>query len=94
VRAWIEAGELRVSVRDHGPGLAASDMDRVFETFYRGASGSARPGTGMGLAITRGLVVAQGGRVWAQNHSSGGALFTLAVPTDLRVAAEADEDPE
>jgi len=94
VSAWIEAGELRVSVRDHGPGLPASELQRVFETFYRGTSGSTRPGTGMGLAITRGLVAAQGGRVWAENHPSGGALFTLAVPTDLRVAAEADEDPE
>ena len=92
VRAWIEAGELRIGVRDRGPGLAEADVNRVFDTFYRGSSGAARPGTGMGLAITQGLVIAQGGRVWAENHPSGGALFTLAVPTATRSVVMADED--
>jgi len=94
VRAWVEGGELRISVRDRGPGLPVADLERAFDTFYRGPSGAARAGTGMGLAITRGLVAAQGGRVWADSHPSGGACFTLAVPTALRSIVMADEEAE
>ncbi len=47
----------------------------------------------MGLAITRGLIAAEGGRVWAENHPGGGAVFTILVPADVRVAV-ADEPDE
>ena len=47
----------------------------------------------MGLAITRGLIAAEGGRVWAENHPAGGAVFTILVPADVRVAV-ADEPDE
>ena len=92
VRAWQDDGELRIAIRDHGPGLGPSDLSRVFDRFYRGASGQQRFGTGMGLAITRGLLAAEGGRVWAENDASGGARFTLAIPADSRALATADEE--
>ena len=91
VRVWPEAEELRISVRDRGPGLSPSDLDQVFDRFYRGSSGHDRFGTGMGLAITRGLLAAEGGRVWAENHPDGGARFTLAVPVEMRAFAVTDE---
>ena len=91
VRVWPEADELRIAVRDRGPGLAPADLDRVFDRFYRGPSGQQRFGTGMGLAITRGLIAAERGRVWAENNPAGGAQFTLAIPVEMRALATADE---
>jgi two-component system sensor histidine kinase KdpD len=92
VRVRVEADELRIAVRDRGPGLASSDLDHVFDRFYRGSSGQQRFGTGMGLAITRGLVAAERGRVWAENHPAGGARFTLAIPVDMRALATTEEN--
>ncbi len=78
----------RVHVRDHGSGIDPADLPHLFDRFYRGASAKGRAsGTGMGLAIARGLVAAAGGRVWADNAPDGGAIFTMLVPASVRVAA-------
>lgn len=85
VRGWIEQQELRLEVRDQGPGLQAPELERLFEPFYRGEDVRQHvAGTGMGLAITRGLVHADGGRVWAENVAPHGASFTIAVPARVR----------
>lgn len=85
VTATIEAGELRLEVRDRGPGVAAEDRARLFDRFHRGLESVRHPfGSGLGLAITKGLLAAEGGRVWADTHPDGGALFTIAVPCDPR----------
>ena len=74
-------GELRIAVRDRGPGVPEAELPRVFDRFFRGAAGSTnRFSSGMGLAIARGLVDVQGGRVTVANHPDGGAIFTLIVP--------------
>jgi two-component system, OmpR family, sensor histidine kinase KdpD len=76
---------LAIEVRDHGPGIPAADLPRVFERFYRGGSARTRTsGTGMGLWIVRGLLAAEHGRVWAENCRDGGAQFTIAVPVAVR----------
>jgi two-component system sensor histidine kinase KdpD len=78
--------ELQIAVRDRGPGIAPQDLDHLFERFYRGVEARQRRfGTGMGLAITRGLLAAEGGRVWAGNNPDGGAVFTLAIPVQTRM---------
>lgn len=82
--------ELRIAVRDRGPGIAPEDLDRVFDRWYRGRNISS-PGTGMGLAIARGLVVAQGGRVFAENAPGGGARFTIVVPVETKSAPDLEE---
>jgi two-component system, OmpR family, sensor histidine kinase KdpD len=88
VKVTLSSDELHVSVRDHGVGIARADLDHLFERFYRGSEArQQRFGTGMGLAITRGLLAAEGGRVWADNHPDGGAVFTIAVPAESRIAA-------
>jgi two-component system sensor histidine kinase KdpD len=81
----VRANRLVISVRDHGLGIPAGDLPRIFERFYRG-SGTNRDSfrQGMGLAITRGLLDLQGGRIAASNEADGGALFTLEVPTSTR----------
>lgn len=77
--------ELRVRVTDEGPGVPPEDIDQIFERYYRGADAMhVRVGSGMGLAITKGLMSAQGGRVWAASHPGKGAVFVLAVPTAMR----------
>lgn len=83
----VSSAELRVSVRDRGPGVAPEDFDRLFDRFFRGSAAEQhRFGTGMGLAITRGLVAAAGGRVWAENAPEGGAIFTIAIPAETQPA--------
>lgn len=89
VRGWIDGRGLRLEVRDEGPGLPSDDLERLFEPFYRGELLRQEvPGTGMGLAITRGLVAADGGRVWAENVTPHGACFSIAVPARTRAVAE------
>jgi K+-sensing histidine kinase KdpD len=84
----VTADGLLVSVQDEGPGIAAADFPHLFERFYRGAHAHRNvSGTGMGLAITRGLLAAAGGRVWADEVERG-AVFSIFVPAEVRVVAE------
>ncbi len=88
VEAGVSAEGLRVVVTDEGPGLDPAEMQRLFEPFFRGRVGREQgPGSGMGLSITRGLLAAQGGRIWAENVAGAGARFTLVVPGVTRPAA-------
>jgi signal transduction histidine kinase len=78
-----EAGEaLRVEVRDSGPGVPKSELERVFEKYYRGTLQAVRggKGSGLGLAICRGIVEAHGGRIWCEPVSQGGARFIFRLP--------------
>ena len=75
-----------VAVRDHGPGLSATDQERMFQRFYRGdpaRARSPRSGSGLGLAIVQQIALSQGGMVRGSNHHDGGALFELLVPRAL-----------
>jgi len=90
------AGEVQVTVRDRGPGLAPGTEDLIFDKFYRGPEG-ATGGVGLGLAICRGIVEAHGGRIRAANAVGGGAEFTFTLPIgegaphiDLEPAEAAD----
>jgi two-component system sensor histidine kinase KdpD len=86
----VAADGLLISVRDQGEGIAGADLPRLFERFYRGdAARQYASGTGMGLAITRGLLAAEGGRVWAENHSDGGTQFSILVPAESRAVSSA-----
>jgi two-component system, OmpR family, sensor histidine kinase KdpD len=71
--------DVLVRIEDHGPGLPAEDVERIFEPFEHGRGMG--EGTGLGLAIARGFAEANGGRVWAGSRPGGGATFTLALPS-------------
>ena len=74
---------VEVSVSDRGPGLAESELGRVFEKFYR-AGGAAPGGAGLGLAICKAVVEAHGGAIRAENRPGGGATFLFTVPREAR----------
>ena len=78
ITAAVAGGELRITVDDEGPGIPEADLPRLFDPFYRAASRST-DGLGMGLAIARGLLVAQHGRITAENRSPRGARFSITV---------------
>ncbi len=101
VSAKPDDGAIRLNVEDSGPGIRADMRERVFEKFFRamrdGDLGDRKSsGTGMGLAIARGIVQAHGGRIWiedADGHS--GARFAVLLPTaddDLSAAATPTND--
>ncbi|HET6546129.1 MAG TPA: ATP-binding protein [Rhodanobacteraceae bacterium] len=78
-----EAGRIVISVRDHGPGVAVGDLDRLFEPFFRtdGARTRSSGGTGLGLAIARRAVERHGGRIVASNAEGGGLLVEIMLPS-------------
>jgi two-component system, OmpR family, sensor histidine kinase MprB len=86
-----------LEVRDHGPGIAAEDLPRVFDRFYRSPTARGRPGSGLGLAIVRQVAEMHGGSVHAANDPGGGARLTLELPvlqmTDAELAASQRHGP-
>jgi len=74
-------GEVRVSVRDTGPGIAAGDHERIFEEFQQTEFGAQqREGTGLGLALSKRLVQLHGGRIWVDSEPGHGSCFTFTLP--------------
>lgn len=84
VTARAEPGAVRFSVADSGLGIAAEDLPRLFERFYRTDKSRTRSvgGSGIGLTISRALVEAMGGRIWAESAGPGqGATFSFELPS-------------
>ncbi len=85
VNARAAGDGFQVTVTDQGPGIEPGDLDHLFERFYRGQRAQhTAPGSGMGLAISRGLLTAIGGRVWADNAPGAGARFSIEIPAPIR----------
>lgn len=78
ISARAQGGELEVCFSDRGPGLRDGDLTRVFEKFYRGRSSNG--GAGLGLAISKAVAEAHGGRIGAENREGGGASFRFRLP--------------
>lgn len=70
-----------IRISDRGPGISPREIDQIFDKFYRGTrTRKGTPGSGMGLAIARGIVEAHGGKIWAENRPGGGAVFIVQLP--------------
>jgi signal transduction histidine kinase len=78
----VEGEHIALSVADQGPGIPESDLERIFERFYRVDKSRTRDpgGTGLGLSIVKHLVELHGGRVAVANRQPHGALFTILLP--------------
>ena len=74
--------EVRIEVADRGDGIRPEDLERIFDRYARGAQhAGVLPGAGIGLAISREIVTAHGGRIWAESPGLGhGSTFTIALP--------------
>jgi signal transduction histidine kinase len=88
VRAEPRAREVEVTVEDTGDGLEPEAVSRMFDRFWRGdrartSGAGAGAGAGLGLAIARGLVEAQGGRIWAETRPGGGTRVSFTLPASV-----------
>lgn len=75
-----DAGFVRFSVRDQGPGIPPDSVGRIFERFYRAPNQERRPGAGLGLAIAREIVVAHGGMIACTSTEGEGSEFYFLLP--------------
>lgn len=82
IRLKADAGQAQIIVEDNGPGLAESDLERVFEPFVRGEGSRSREtgGIGLGLAIARTILRGHGGNVTLENRAEGGLRAILTLP--------------
>ena len=74
----LDAAQLVVA--DDGPGIPKEDLERIFERFYQADATRSGEGTGLGLSIARWIAREHGGRLFAGNNPSGGAVFTVEIP--------------
>ncbi len=90
IHTETNADDVEVTVRDSGPGLSASVHSRLFEPFFSTKTG----GLGLGLVIVRSIVERHNGRVRAENHSLGGALFRVRLPAASPAATSSSRTPD
>ena len=74
-----------ISISDFGPGISSADLEKVFDPFFT----TKTEGMGMGLSIARTIVETNGGRIWAEPHAAGGAVFRFTLPLAKRVHEDA-----
>lgn len=81
----ITGDETLISVEDNGPGISADTLPTLFDAFVT----TKDDGMGVGLSISRTIIEAHGGRIWAENRPEGGARFSFTLPLAERVRADA-----
>jgi two-component system sensor histidine kinase KdpD len=74
-------GDVVFCVADEGPGIAADERDAIFRPFARGAGANGSRGAGLGLAIARGFLEVNGGRLWLEPENGRGATFAFSLPS-------------
>jgi two-component system sensor histidine kinase KdpD len=82
LRGWRDADAVFLQILDEGEGIPASDLEHIFDKFYRAQKGDqVRAGTGLGLAISRGFIESMHGTIGAANRTDrSGAVFTIRLP--------------
>jgi signal transduction histidine kinase len=75
---------VQVTVRDFGPGIDEAKRDHLFQPFFT----TKKSGLGMGLAICKSIIAEHGGRIWAENHPDGGAIFSFELPVPRNESEE------
>lgn len=80
IQAHQMGKEVHLIVSDRGIGIPESDLNHIFEKFFRVERPENIGGTGLGLSISRGIIEAHGGRIWAKNRPGGGTQVTFSLP--------------
>ncbi len=81
VSASANDEEVTIKITDNGPGISSDDLPRIFERFYQASPSRTRgDGTGLGLAIARHIIIAHGGKIWAESKEGQGAAFFFTLP--------------
>jgi signal transduction histidine kinase len=80
ISAHVEDGHVEVAVADTGPGIAAEELEAIFEEFEQTSEGRKAEGTGLGLPLSRKLVELHGGRLWAESEPGHGSTFRFTLP--------------
>jgi two-component system sensor histidine kinase GlrK len=80
VKARTINNGVEVSVWDTGPGIAAENLENIFEKFHQGKTNGSGNGTGLGLAIAKQIITSHGGRIWAENQAERGSTFFFVLP--------------
>jgi signal transduction histidine kinase len=80
VSARLDDGQVEIAVADTGPGIAAADLESIFEEFEQTSEGKQAEGTGLGLPLSRKLAELHGGRLWAESTPSKGSTFRFTLP--------------
>jgi len=90
IRAAVWEGAVRVSVRDHGEGIAPQNLPKLFRKFSQIDSSATRRagGAGLGLVICKGIVEQHGGRIWVESAPGEGSIFHFTLPLEERSAPE------
>ena len=93
VRAGLEDDEVVIRVEDHGPGIAASERERIFSRGARGSAAAQTTGSGLGLYVSARLMHDQGGRLRVEDRSGPGACFAVVLPgfRELPLGGRSDE---
>ena len=87
----VQGDVVQLSIVDNGPGIPVVELDAIFKRFYRLARGDS--GSGLGLAVARGVVELHGGRIWAESAMRTGAAFHIELPRAELETEGKREDP-
>jgi signal transduction histidine kinase len=92
LRVTDQEGDIKLEVMDTGVGIAAEELPKIFDDFYRGGD-TEKAGTGLGLSIVKRIVEAHGGKIWAESpnpeaKSTRGSRFTFTLPASLVLAVK------
>jgi signal transduction histidine kinase len=87
----VQNGDIKVSVRDRGPGIPDEYLDKVFNRFFRVPDRATTfQSTGLGLTLVRGIARLHGGEVYVTNHAEGGCEFVVHLPPAQEQVAKQD----
>ena len=94
VTVGASGGKAFIEVTDKGPGIASDDLKKIFDKFYRAksADGRGKKGSGLGLAFSKGVVTAHGGKISVESKPGKGSKFTITLVSNSEGGSDAEED--